>query len=90
MNNINEKHTDDDNTNDDDDTNVANVIKNNVGEYADEGKKRFRIIARPQYPTRNFVTSSIYTTNNDFFIILNHKSFLEVHLTSHPFLQYLL
>lgn len=39
-------------------------IKNNVGEYADEGKKRFRIIARPQYPTRNFVTSSIYTTNN--------------------------
>ena len=38
-------------------------IKNNVGEYADEGKKRFRVIARPQHPTRNFVTESIYTTN---------------------------
>ena len=38
-------------------------IKNNKGEYADTGKKRFRIIARPQYPTRAFQTSSVYTTN---------------------------
>lgn len=38
-------------------------IKNNVGEYPDSGKKRFRIISRPKYPTRAFVTESIYTTN---------------------------
>lgn len=39
-------------------------IKNNVGEYADTGKKRFRVISRPQYPTRAFQTSSVYTTNH--------------------------
>ena len=38
-------------------------IKNNIGEYADVGKKRFRLIARPQFPTRAFQTSSVYTTN---------------------------
>lgn len=38
-------------------------IKNNKGEYADEGKQRFRITAKPQYPTRRFTTSSIYLDN---------------------------
>jgi len=39
-------------------------IKNNKGEYVDEGKQRFRIFAKPTYPTRTFTTSSIYLTNN--------------------------
>ena len=39
-------------------------IKNNVGKYADTGKKRFRIISRPQYPTRAFQTSSVYLTDH--------------------------
>jgi len=38
-------------------------IKNNKGEYADEGKQRFRITAKPQYPTRRFTTSSVYLDN---------------------------
>lgn len=38
-------------------------IKNNVGKYADSGKKRFRIISRPKFPTRAFQTSSVYTTD---------------------------
>ena len=38
-------------------------IKNNKGKYADVGKQRFRITAKPQYPTRTFTTSSVYLTN---------------------------
>lgn len=38
-------------------------ITNNKGKYVDEGKQRFRIKARPKYPTRTFTTSSAYTTN---------------------------
>ena len=38
-------------------------IKNNKGEYIDEGKQRFRIAAKPKYPTRTFTTSSVYLTN---------------------------
>jgi len=38
-------------------------IKNNKGKYTDEGKQRFRIHARPKYPTRTYTTSSVYTTN---------------------------
>ena len=38
-------------------------ITNNRGRYVDEGKQRFRIKARPKYPTRTFTTSSAYTTN---------------------------
>jgi len=38
-------------------------VKNNRGEYADVGKQRFRITAKPQYPTRTFTTSSIYLNN---------------------------
>ena len=38
-------------------------ITNNRGKYIDEGKQRFRIKARPKYPTRSFTTSSAYTTN---------------------------
>ena len=38
-------------------------IKNNRGEYVDEGKQRFRIFAKPTYPTRTFTTSSVYLTN---------------------------
>ena len=46
------------------DTDIAIIdIKNNKGRYADTGKQRFRITARPQYPTRTFTTSSVYLTN---------------------------
>lgn len=38
-------------------------IKNNKGEYVDEGKQRFRLSAKPTYPTRTFTTSSVYLTN---------------------------
>lgn len=47
------------------DTDVAVIdIKNNKGEYPDVGKQRFRLTARPQYPTRTFTTSSVFLTNN--------------------------
>jgi hypothetical protein len=39
-------------------------LTNNKGEYVDEGKQRFRLKARPKYPTRTFVTSSAYSTNH--------------------------
>ena len=46
------------------DTDISIIdIKNNKGKYADTGKQRFRITARPQYPTRTFTTSSVYLTN---------------------------
>jgi len=46
------------------DTDIATIdIKNNKGEYTDEGKQRFRITARPEYPTRTFTTSSVFLTN---------------------------
>jgi len=38
-------------------------LANNKGEYIDEGKQRFRLKARPKYPTRTFTTSSAYSTN---------------------------
>lgn len=38
-------------------------LKNNKGEYVDEGKQRFRISAKPTYPVRTFTTSSVYLTN---------------------------
>jgi hypothetical protein len=38
-------------------------IKNNGGKYADVGKQRFRLTAKPKYPVRTFTTSSIYLTN---------------------------
>lgn len=38
-------------------------VKNNKGEYVDEGKQRFRLSAKPTYPSRTFTTSSIYLTN---------------------------
>ena len=39
-------------------------VKNNRGKYPDTGKQRFRLTARPKYPTRSFTTSSVYLTNN--------------------------
>ena len=46
-------------------TDVATIkIKNNKGEYKYETEQRFRISARPKYPTRTFTTGSIYNTNN--------------------------
>lgn len=45
------------------DPEVVVTIKNNKGSYTDEGKNRFRIHARPKYPTRTFTTSSAYLTN---------------------------
>ena len=45
-------------------TDIATIdIKNNKGKYADIGKQRFRITAKPKYPTRTFTTSSVYLTN---------------------------
>lgn len=38
-------------------------VTNNKGKYADQGKQRFRLKARPKYPTRSFNTASAYTTN---------------------------
>lgn len=38
-------------------------ITNNRGKYVDEGKQRFRVKARPKYPSRSFSTASAYTTN---------------------------
>lgn len=45
-------------------TDLATIdIQNNKGKYAGNGKQRFRIIAKPQYPARTFTTSSVYLTN---------------------------
>lgn len=38
-------------------------ITNNKGKYTDVGKQRFKIAAKPKYPTRTFTTSSAYLTN---------------------------
>ena len=40
------------------------TIKNNKGEYKDEGKMRFRVHARPKYPPRTFTTSSAFVKNH--------------------------
>lgn len=45
------------------DSNGVIKVKNNRGEYVDEGKQRFEIFARPKYPPRTFATSSTYLTN---------------------------
>ena len=43
------------------DTTVMTLsLKNNEPEYKDQGNVRFRLSVRPKYPTRSFVTSSIY------------------------------
>jgi hypothetical protein len=45
-------------------TDIATIsIKNHKPEYTDSDKVRFRLSARPKYPTRTFTTSSIYLTN---------------------------
>lgn len=38
-------------------------IKNNRERYESSGKTRFRLSARPKYPTRTFTTASAYLTN---------------------------
>lgn len=44
-------------------TDIATVsIKNHKEKYADSDSVRFRLSARPKYPTRSFTTSSIYLT----------------------------
>ena len=42
---------------------VVIEVSNNVGEYKDDGKYRFRLHTRPRFPTRQFSTTSIYKTN---------------------------
>ena len=42
---------------------LAVSLRNNIGEYYSGSVQRFRVDARPQYPTRTFTTSSLYTTN---------------------------
>lgn len=45
------------------DTDIATVsIKNHKEQYVDSDIVRFRLSARPKYPTRTFTTSSIYLT----------------------------
>ena len=45
-------------------SNISTInITNNTGKYVDSGKQRFRVAAKPKYPTRTFTTSSIYLTN---------------------------
>lgn len=45
-------------------SNIATVgLKNNKPQYIDSDTIRFRVSAKPKYPTRTFTTSSIYTTN---------------------------
>jgi len=45
------------------DTDTATInIKNHKEKYADSDSVRFRLSARPKYPTRTFTTSSIYLT----------------------------
>jgi hypothetical protein len=43
--------------------NIVITIQNNSGIYKEDSLQRFRLGVRPQYPTRMFQTSSIYTTN---------------------------
>ena len=38
-------------------------LQNNKGTYINNGTQRFRLHARPKYPTRTFTTGSIYKTN---------------------------
>lgn len=38
-------------------------IANNRGTYSDVGKQRFRLTAKPKYPTRSFATTSVYLVN---------------------------
>ena len=45
------------------DPNATIKIKNNRGEYTDEGKQRFELTVRPKYPARTFATASTYLTN---------------------------
>ena len=45
-------------------TDIATIsIKNHREEYIDSDKARFRLTAKPKYPTRTFSTSSVYLTN---------------------------
>jgi len=43
-------------------TSVINLT-NSKGKYADDGKQRFRLSARPKYPPRSFTTTSAFLTN---------------------------
>lgn len=45
------------------DSEAVVTIRNNKGEYKDEGKTRFRLHARPKYPPRTFTTSSAFVKN---------------------------
>jgi hypothetical protein len=45
------------------DSDVYISLANNPGFFYPESIQRFRLNVRPQYPTRTFQTSSIYTTN---------------------------
>tara|TARA_R110000868_G_scaffold6288_1_gene35842 strand:- start:19065 stop:20210 length:1146 start_codon:yes stop_codon:yes gene_type:complete len=45
------------------DPNASIRLKNNRGEYTNQGKQRFELNVRPKYPTRTFATSSNYLTN---------------------------
>jgi len=43
-------------------TSIVSLL-NNRGKYADVGKQRFRMSARPKYPVRSFTTTSAYLIN---------------------------
>ena len=44
-------------------SNAVINLHNNRSEYPDIARQRFRLFARPKFPTRTFTTSSIYRTN---------------------------
>lgn len=44
--------------------NIAVTVGNNIGQYDRDTKYQFRVNARPIYPTRQFVTQSVYTLNS--------------------------
>lgn len=61
-------------------TDVAKVyISNQKREYINQGSTRFRISAKPSFPTRTFSTESIYKTNyalpaNSYYSVVDHFS----------------
>ena len=46
------------------DSNYHISFDNNMGTYYSESVQRFRLNVRPQFPTRTFTTSSVYTINH--------------------------
>jgi hypothetical protein len=46
------------------DDNTVITLGNNIGQFNTDTAYNFRVNARPTYPTRQFVTQSVYTLNS--------------------------